>query len=151
MSIVLPLARSRTNRRKMIAVDPSSKKLRKCWEARTQVRVLQVYASHTLVSVEISTGVTHQIRIHMWSIGHPLEGEDLYAESPSQTHSLGLKRHFLHAAQLEFIHPALGGLVRLECALPDDLKTAMRGLEPLKGKPPAEESEISAGPTPIRR
>jgi 23S rRNA pseudouridine1911/1915/1917 synthase len=127
-AIVLPLAHSPADRRKMVVFQPDSRKVRKHWRARTQVQILQVYRTHTLVSLKLKTGVTHQIRVHLTSIGHPLEGESLYADPTSQTAALGLKRHFLHAARLTLIHPVSGDLLQLESPLPDDLTRALAEL-----------------------
>src|SRR5207302_10968286 len=77
----------------------------------------------TLLEVEISTGVMHQIRAHLAFIGHPLAGDALYGgpELP------GLSRHFLHAARLAFAHPD-GTRPRYESPLPQDLAAMLETL-----------------------
>jgi 23S rRNA pseudouridine1911/1915/1917 synthase len=100
------------------------------------------YGSFTLVSVRIETGRTHQIRVHMASLGHPVVGDTLYgacsaiaplAAGASRLPRLVLPRNFLHAAELEFAHPASGERLSLVSNLPADLKDFMAQLAP----PPA--------------
>jgi len=109
------------------------------------------YGRFTLVSVRIETGRTHQIRVHMASIGHPVVGDTLYgapasiplaaaapvkrkrfakgAEPPPATESLALDRNFLHAAELAFAHPKSGKELELYSPLPADLKDFLALLE----------------------
>jgi 23S rRNA pseudouridine1911/1915/1917 synthase len=93
------------------------------------------------VSVRIETGRTHQIRVHLASIGHPVVGDTIYGAparlivSPSrqtrdpEPESLQLKRNFLHAAELEFAHPRTGKPVHLKSALPRELDALLRAIE----------------------
>lgn len=104
-------------------------------------RVSSRFGQFTLVSVRIETGRTHQIRVHLASIGHPVVGDTLYGAparllvSPSrqtrdpEPESLALKRNFLHAAELEFAHPRTGKPVHLQSALPQELETLLREIE----------------------
>jgi 23S rRNA pseudouridine1911/1915/1917 synthase len=98
------------------------------------------YGSFTLVSVRIETGRTHQIRVHMASLGHPVVGDTLYgapsaiaplAAAASRLPRLVLPRNFLHAAELEFAHPGSGERLSLVSNLPADLKQFMAQLAPL--------------------
>ncbi len=79
----------------------------------------------SLVEVSPKTGRTHQIRIHLASIGHPIVGDALYGK---KINPFGLKRIFLHAESLEF-SPAEGGIIKLEAELPDELKNLLKGGE----------------------
>jgi 23S rRNA pseudouridine1911/1915/1917 synthase len=107
------------------------------------------FGKFTLVNVRIETGRTHQIRVHMASIGHPVIGDTLYggagqltdqvasqaatskaARRKAEPEKLRLGRNFLHAAKLEFVHPTTGKLLQLEAPLPEELE---RFLERLAG------------------
>ncbi|HEX4311569.1 MAG TPA: RluA family pseudouridine synthase [Acidobacteriaceae bacterium] len=104
-------------------------------------RVSSRFGKYTLVSVRIETGRTHQIRVHLASIGHPVVGDTIYGAparlivSPSrqtrdpEPESLQLKRNFLHAAELEFAHPRTGKPVHLKSALPRELDALLRAIE----------------------
>jgi 23S rRNA pseudouridine1911/1915/1917 synthase len=106
------------------------------------------FGKFTLVSVRIETGRTHQIRVHMASIGHPVVGDTLYggagqlrdqqalqatptraARRKSEPESLRLGRNFLHAAKLELAHPLTGKPLQLEAPLPPELKAFLERLE----------------------
>jgi 23S rRNA pseudouridine1911/1915/1917 synthase len=105
------------------------------------------FGPFTLVRVRIETGRTHQIRVHMASIGHPVVGDTLYGaagqlveKTPAQSgktagrrgsdgEKLRLGRNFLHAARLEFTHPATGKALELEAPLPDELAGFLERLE----------------------
>jgi len=111
-------------------------------------RISSRYGQYTLVSVRIETGRTHQIRVHLSSIGHPVVGDTQYgaparlvlAPSPRdvscsrqtgdpEAESLALKRNFLHAAELEFAHPRTGETIRVKSELPGELETLLRAIE----------------------
>lgn len=92
-------------------------------DARTDYRVVGTYRSPATVSrleCRLETGRTHQIRVHLDSIGHPLVGDPLYGQ---RRPNLGLQRPFLHAAELAFDHPGTGRRVTFESPLPPDLRT----------------------------
>jgi 23S rRNA pseudouridine1911/1915/1917 synthase len=101
-------------------------------------RIHGPYGSFTLVSVRIETGRTHQIRVHMASLGHPVVGDTLYGApsaiappaAASRLPRLVLPRNFLHAAELEFAHPGSGERLSLVSNLPPDLKQFMAQLAP---------------------
>jgi 23S rRNA pseudouridine1911/1915/1917 synthase len=102
-------------------------------------RIHGPYGNFTLVSVRIETGRTHQIRVHMASLGHPVVGDTLYgapsaiaplAAAASRLPRLVLPRNFLHAAELEFAHPGSGKPLSLVSNLPADLKQFMAQLAP---------------------
>jgi 23S rRNA pseudouridine1911/1915/1917 synthase len=111
-------------------------------------RLSNRFGKFTLVKVRIETGRTHQIRVHMASIGHPVVGDTLYggagqltdqmasqaatskaARRKSEPERLRLGRNFLHAARLEFPHPKTGKLLVLEAPLPADLEAFLSRLE----------------------
>jgi len=111
-------------------------------------RLSNRFGKFTLVRVRIETGRTHQIRVHMASIGHPVVGDTLYggagqltdqvaAQAPTSKAArrkadperLRLGRNFLHAAQLEFTHPRTGKLLQLEAPLPEELENFLRRLD----------------------
>ena len=84
-------------------------------DAVTHYKVLERFGQATYVECRLETGRTHQIRVHMASIGHPLLGDGVYgAPCPEK----GLEGQCLHARRLKFIHPRTGQLVRLEAPLP---------------------------------
>ncbi|HZL50744.1 MAG TPA: RluA family pseudouridine synthase [Terracidiphilus sp.] len=111
-------------------------------------RLATRFGKFTLVRVRIETGRTHQIRVHMASIGHPVVGDTLYggagqltdqvaaqaaqsraARRKSEPEVLRLGRNFLHAAKLEFAHPVTGKLLQLEAPLPEELGKFLERLE----------------------
>jgi len=97
------------------------------------------FGKFTLIQVRIETGRTHQIRVHMASIGHPVVGDTLYGASgyiteqnisrKQQAEKLRLGRNFLHAAQLKFEHPVTGMQLDLETKLPPQLEAFLTSLE----------------------
>jgi 23S rRNA pseudouridine1911/1915/1917 synthase len=99
-------------------------------------RIEGPYGPFTLVAVRIETGRTHQIRVHMASLGHPVVGDTLYGASAeiaprgprSKLPRLTLSRNFLHAAEIEFDHPTNGKRITLVSNLPPDLKDFMAQL-----------------------
>jgi 23S rRNA pseudouridine1911/1915/1917 synthase len=117
------------------------------------------FGKFTLVRVRIETGRTHQIRVHMASIGHPVVGDLLYggagqltdqvasqaatskaARRKSEPERLRLGRNFLHAAQLEFAHPTTGKLLQLEAPLPEELESFLAKMEGA-AEPPARRAK----------
>jgi 23S rRNA pseudouridine1911/1915/1917 synthase len=90
-------------------------------EARTHFEIERLLARATLVRVVLDTGRTHQIRVHMAAIGHPVCGDPQYGTAGE----FGLRRQFLHAARLAFTHPVTGEAVDVRSDLPDDLTAAL--------------------------
>ncbi len=104
-----PIARHPTDRKRM-TVDRLRGK-----DARTHYTVLARFPGYTYIQCRLETGRTHQIRVHMASIGHPLLGDVVYG---SHRPYPGLAGQCLHARRLSFVHPRTGERMRLECPLP---------------------------------
>lgn len=90
-----------------------------------------VYGKFAIVEVKIETGRTHQIRVHMSSIGHPVVGDTLYGapaeiKPKGKIEPISLSRHFLHAARLEFRQPKSGKVLQFEAGLPGELLTFLK-------------------------
>jgi 23S rRNA pseudouridine1911/1915/1917 synthase len=98
--------------------------------ALTHYKVLKYVGGYSLVQVQIVTGRTHQIRVHFAGIGHPVCGDDMYGDASvnRQLRPLGLTRQFLHAAELEFIHPTTKKILHLKAPLPKDLEDVLKKL-----------------------
>ena len=119
-----PIGRSKRDPLKMAVVADGR------W-ARTEYRVLERFdrpAELALLECELETGRTHQIRVHLSSINHPLVGDPVYGQRRPK---LGVERPFLHAAQLAFEHPGTGEAVRFESPLAADLQQRLDGLHPV--------------------
>ncbi len=119
--IAYPLIHDPGDRRRMRAVmeKVGKRKRARRWKALTRFRVLSYSQRFSLLEVELETGVTHQIRVHLAAIGHPLLGDPLY--SKERPDPFGLGRHFLHAFYLGFRHPKSGENVAVESPLPAEL------------------------------
>jgi 23S rRNA pseudouridine1911/1915/1917 synthase len=90
-------------------------------DAVTHFETVERLPAHTLLRVQLDTGRTHQIRVHLQAIGHPVVGDPTYGHGPE----LGLNRQFLHAAELRFPHPWTGETVEASAPLPADLAAAL--------------------------
>jgi 23S rRNA pseudouridine1911/1915/1917 synthase len=99
-------------------------------EAVTDFEVRQRFAGATLVVARPRTGRTHQIRVHLRSIGHPILGDRAYGGGGDDARGLGLSRPFLHARRLGFSHPVTGDRIEVEEPLPDDLREALTRASP---------------------
>ena len=106
-----PIGRHPTDRKKMAVNEKNGKR------AVTHYRVLKRYAKYTYIECELETGRTHQIRVHMASIGHPLLGDDVYAVGKKALYHL--EGQCLHAKILGFRHPADGRYVETDAPLPE--------------------------------
>lgn len=122
-TINMPIGRSTKDRKKM-AVTKSGK------EAVTHFKVLNRYTtdkgSYTLLEIKIDTGRTHQIRVHMAEIGHPVIGDVVYSNGKNE---FGVEGQCLHAKRLEFTHPITGKEMKLEAPLPEYFKNIIEHLE----------------------
>ena len=115
-----PIGRHPVDRKKM-AIDRQHGR-----PAVTHWAVLGRYPGYTHLECRLETGRTHQIRVHMASIGHPLLGDTVYgAKKPWP----GLAGQCLHARRLKFIHPSTGQPVELECPLPDWFERVLRQID----------------------
>jgi 23S rRNA pseudouridine1911/1915/1917 synthase len=123
-----PIGRDPANRKKMSA------KARRSREAVTRiVRTEHINPAVTLAQIAIYTGRTHQIRVHLSVIGHPIVGDPLYGgvhrRVPGDVHAVThLQRPFLHAAKLTFKHPADGRRMEFTSELPEDLQQVLNDL-----------------------
>ncbi len=94
----------------------------------TGYRVRERFPGWTLLEVDLVTGRTHQIRVHLDAIGHPVAGDPLYGTGTSRRGPDGLERLFLHAWRLELNAPSGGRLIRAEAPLPVELELVLQGL-----------------------
>ena len=117
-SIDAPIGRDPRHRQQMAITSVGSR------EARTHFRVLQRFKHHTLLLIQLETGRTHQIRVHLKAIGHPVAGDPTYGATHAHP-NLVLNRQFLHAYQLSFSHPTTEALLELEALLPADLQNVL--------------------------
>ena len=99
--------------------------------AWTEYRVLRRFPGFTFLEVRIGTGRTHQIRVHLASIGHPVVGDRLYGAPAKVAGQPPLPRFFLHAHRIRFQQPSTGEPVTIESPLPPDLAGWISGLAPL--------------------
>ncbi len=124
-----PIGRHPVDRKKM-AVDRKNGR-----EAVTHWSVLARYPGFTHVECRLETGRTHQIRVHLASLGHPLLGDTVYG---SKKPVPGLAGQCLHARRLRFVHPSSGELVELECPLPQWFEEILRKIGRSLAKTPLD-------------
>ena len=118
--ICAPIGRHPHHRKRMAVLTAGRGR-----HAITRYKVVERFLSHTLVGAELLTGRTHQIRVHMAHLGHPLAGDAVYA---GRRDGLGLGGQALHAHHLGFRHPASGDFVEFTAPLPDDFQEVVRRL-----------------------
>jgi 23S rRNA pseudouridine1911/1915/1917 synthase len=116
-----PLARSPANRKK-IAIVAGGKR------AVTHYRTVEPLSGAALVECRLETGRTHQVRVHMASLGHPLVGDPVYGGRHPVADRIGFRRQALHAARLGFIHPVTGATHVFTSAVPADMQELFRAL-----------------------
>ena len=119
-TIDAPIGRHPVDRKRM-AVDWKNGK-----RAVTHYTVLGRYPGYTYVECRLETGRTHQIRVHMASIGHPLLGDVVYGSKKPWP---GLAGQCLHARKLRFVHPSTGKLVEVECPLPEWFENVLKQID----------------------
>ena len=119
-TINMPIARSKKDRKKM-DVDKDGK------EAITHFKVLERYKNkYTLLQINLETGRTHQIRVHLSHIGYPIIGDEVYSNGKNEWNVSG---QCLHAWKLEFKHPITGKKISLEAEIPEYFKNIIKELE----------------------
>jgi 23S rRNA pseudouridine1911/1915/1917 synthase len=94
----------------------------------TGYRVRERFDGWTLLEVDLHTGRTHQIRVHLASIGHPIAGDPVYATGATRRGPDGLERLFLHSWRVEFASPTREAVVRAEAPLPAELEAVLHGM-----------------------
>ena len=127
-SVDAPLARSTADRKKVAIVKDGRGK-----RAVTHWTRLKSWRDAAMVECRLETGRTHQVRVHMASIGHPLLGDPVYGRAPHQRlrellHRLDFRRQALHAAHLGFVHPITKGRLSFDSALPSDMQELFTAL-----------------------
>ena len=127
--IEAPIGRDARQRTRM-AVVPDGR------PAITGYRVRERFPGWTLLELDLVTGRTHQIRVHLEAIGHPVAGDPVYGTGTSRRGPDGLGRLFLHAWRLELASPSDGHLIRATAALPDELEAVLERLR-AGDRPPA--------------
>ena len=134
-----PIARDPNDRTRMaVARDGKA--------ARTDFVRLARFDSAELLRAHLHSGRTHQIRVHLASIGHPVLGDDTYGGGGGRKlAALPPKRHFLHAAWLRFRHPVSGAIMDLRSPLPSDLRRSLAALSGMPEGAPTEDPLVSFG------
>jgi 23S rRNA pseudouridine1911/1915/1917 synthase len=118
-----PIARDPARRTRMTA------RLARGRTAWSEYKVLQRFREFTLLEVSIGTGRTHQIRVHLASIGHPVAGDRLYGAPAGTAGQPAPTRYFLHAHRIRFEQPSSGASVSVQSPLPQELEQWMKGLQ----------------------
>jgi 23S rRNA pseudouridine1911/1915/1917 synthase len=135
ITVEKPIARDPNDRTRM-TVRPDGR------GAKTDVVRLARFESADLLRAHLHTGRTHQIRVHLAAIGHPVVGDDSYGGGGGRRLvALPPKRHFLHAAWLVFKHPISGEAMDLRAPLPDDLRRSLAAV--------ADDPTLIAHPEPL--
>ena len=119
-TIDAPIGRDKNNRKKMCITADNSK------DAITNIKVLERYEKATLIECSLETGRTHQIRVHMAYLHHPLVGDEVYGKKDSKFKVNG---QMLHAKYLGFIHPTSGKFVEFDSPLPEYFSSILMSLE----------------------
>ena len=124
-SVDAPIGRHPTQRTRMAVTEHGR-------AARTHYRVLERYARATLLECSLDTGRTHQIRVHLQSIGHPLVGDPVYRAGRGAAPGplANFKRQALHAYRLGLVHPLSGAAMQWEAPLPSDMRALLQDLAP---------------------
>jgi 23S rRNA pseudouridine1911/1915/1917 synthase len=126
--IALPMAHDSRDRRRMRVIQPPQNARRqRVWPALTRYRKLGAAQGLSLLEIDMATGVTHQIRVHLAALGHAIVGDRLYGAQHEE--AFGLQRHFLHAKGLEFTHPSEHRALKLDAPLAPELGEVLRRLE----------------------
>jgi 23S rRNA pseudouridine1911/1915/1917 synthase len=116
-TVEAPIGRDPSHRTRMAIVAGGK-------PAVTHYRVRKAFPAHTLLECDLETGRTHQIRVHLASVGHPIEGDPVYAGRAKSIFG----RQALHAWKLAFAHPASGKRVAFEAPLPADFRALLKAV-----------------------
>ena len=119
-TVSLPIGRSRIDRKKMTTVNPSAPR-----DAVTHYRVLEQYEQFAHIRCRLETGRTHQIRVHMAALGHPVAGDEVYGPK-KVIHSL--EGQCLHAKTIGFVHPTTGEWLAFDSPLPEYFQSFLRSI-----------------------
>lgn len=125
--IDMPLEHDPRDERRMRVADRLRRRTGKTWKAITRYRCLDQSRGLSLLEIDMETGVTHQIRVHLAAIGHPIVADGLYGNE--KMNEFGLQGHFLHARRLSLIHPLTSRLLTLQADLPEDLLQLLKRLD----------------------
>lgn len=120
-TIDAPIARHPSKQWKMAVVEGGR-------DAVTHYEVLELTPGAALLDVELETGRTHQIRVHMSALGHPCLGDVFYGADPVRGEKLGLTRQWLHAREVGFEHPGTGEQVTFTAPYPQDLRASLEAM-----------------------
>ncbi len=114
-----PIGRDPRDRKRMAVTEKNSRPAVTHWE------VIERYGQYTHLRCRLETGRTHQIRVHMAYINHPIAGDPLYGVKKPE---LGLTSQCLHAKELTFLHPRTGEEITVSCPLPEEFQNALQKL-----------------------
>lgn len=120
-----PIGRHPTDRKKQCVTAKNSRRAVTHWE------VLERFRGYTFLRCRLETGRTHQIRVHLAHIGHPILGDTVYGRKKPE---FGLEGQCLHARELTFVHPATGERMTLSCPLPEYFEDILRKLRESAGR-----------------
>ena len=133
LTVDKPIARDPRDRKRMAIVSTGR-------QAKTDFLRLARFGPGDLLRAHLHTGRTHQIRVHLASVGHPVMGDDTYGGGGGRRLAgLPPRRHFLHAARLVFNHPITGAPMDIRSPLPEDLKVSLSAVAEGSGLPEAED------------
>lgn len=118
-TINMPIGRSTTDRKKMAVVKTGK-------EAITHFRVLERFKENTLLEINLETGRTHQIRVHLSQIGYPIVGDMVYSNGKNK---FGVQGQMLHAWKIKFMHPITGKEMKIEAPLPPYFEDVLEKLK----------------------
>lgn len=119
-TIDAPIGRHPNDRKKMAVIDKNSK------DAKTYYKVLERFNNYTLIEAQLETGRTHQIRVHMAHINHPVVGDPTYSRRKNE---FKLDKQMLHSRRLGFSHPRTGEYIEFENDLPEYFKNVIKILK----------------------
>ena len=118
-TIDMPIGRSKIDRKKMAVTEEGK-------NAVTHIKIVKRYGNYTLINAKIDTGRTHQIRVHMAEIKHPIIGDEVYSNGKNE---FNVKGQMLHSTILEFTHPITNKKLHLEAPLPQYFKEVLNSLD----------------------